>query len=295
MADRVAFLGLGLMGTLMAACVRDAGHDLAVWTHTPGKAQAWADAHGAEAAETPAAAARGASAVVTMVVDGPQVAETLLGPEGALAEADPGLLCIDCSTIGPAAARAIGADVARRGGVFVDAPVTGSTPKATDGTLTIMAGGSDADVARARPLLEAMGQTIVHVGPLGAGQTVKVIGNAVATANLAAAAQALVVGSAAGLDLERLVDVLEAGVAGSAVLSLKAQALLGHDYTTLFRLDHMLKDVGLCLETAQEAGVPFPAAAEARELLVAAAGRGHGGVDYVALLEAVEGLAGHRI
>lgn len=293
--DRVAFLGLGLMGSLMAACLRRAGFDLAVWTRTPGKAEAWAQAHGAEACATPAAAAAGAAAVVTMVVDGAQVREILLGAEGALAGGGAGVLCVDCSTIGPDAARAIGADVAARGGAFVDAPVTGSTPKATDGTLTIMAGGTDADVARARPLLDAMGATIVHVGPSGDGQAVKVIGNAVATANLAAAAQALVVGKAAGLDVGRLAEVLNAGVAGSAVLTLKSGALIGHDYTTLFKLDHMIKDVALCLEAARDAGVPFPAAAEAQQLLVAAAGRGHGDDDYVSLLEAVEGLAGRRL
>ena len=178
---------------------------------------------------------------------------------------------------------------------FLDAPVSGSSPKAEDGTLTIMAGGAQADFERARPYFEAMGEKILHVGPLGHGQTVKVISNAVGATNAATLAQALVVGKAAGVELGALVDVLGASAAASTMVTLKAEPMVAHDYTPLFRLDHMLKDMGIALETSAAAGAPFPSAALARELYLAAQHRGLGDEDFAAVLEAVEGLAGVRL
>jgi 3-hydroxyisobutyrate dehydrogenase len=230
-----------------------------------------------------------------MVVDGAQVEEVLLGDDGVIQGATEGMLCIDMSTIAPGDARRIGAELAERGIGFVDAPVTGSTPKATDGTLTIMAGGSDEDMARARPVFEAMGEVILHVGPLAHGQTVKVISNAVSATNASTLAQALVVGSALGVDVDALVEVMRTGSAGSAMLNLKAAPLRDHDYTTLFKTEHMLKDVRLAIEEGQAAGVPFPAAAATREMLTAAMGRGHADDDFISLLDAVEGLAGRTL
>lgn len=291
----VTFLGLGIMGSRMAANLRKAGHDLRVWTHTPGKAQSWAAEHGATAAATPAEAAEGADVVLSMVVDGEQVAAVLTGPGGAADGAAENTLFCDMSTIGPADARAVAAALAARGMRFVDAPVTGSSPKAEDGTLTIMAGGDAADVEQARPLFDAMGSLVVHAGPVGDGQMVKVINNAVAAANTATAAQALLVGRATGVDLDALVQVMNAGSGGSAVLALKAGPMRAHDWTTLFKLEHMLKDVRLCLEEAQRAGAPFPAAAEARDALSAGMGRGLGDADFAALLESYEGFAGRRL
>ncbi len=168
---RVGFIGLGIMGSLMAENLARAGFPLTVTTRTAGKAEAWVEKHGGDAVGTPADVARASDIVITMVVDGPQVTEVLLGEDGVVAGASEGLLCIDMSTIAPGDTRAIGAQLAERGIAFVDAPVTGSTPKATDGTLTIMAGGSDEDFARARPVFEAMGEIILHVGPLSHGQT----------------------------------------------------------------------------------------------------------------------------
>jgi 3-hydroxyisobutyrate dehydrogenase-like beta-hydroxyacid dehydrogenase len=158
-----------------------------------------------------------------------------------------------------------------------------------------MAGGSDADFARARPFFEAMGERIMHVGERGQGQTVKVISNTVGATNCATLAQALVVGKAAGVDLRSLVDVLGASSGGSYMVTLKAEPMLAHDYTPLFRLEHMLKDVGICLSESEAAGAPFPAAALARELYAAAIGRGLADEDFCAVLEAAEGLAGVRI
>ena len=158
-----------------------------------------------------------------------------------------------------------------------------------------MAGGSDGDFARALPYFEAMGETILHIGPLGHGQTVKVISNAVSATNAATLAQALVVGKATGVDLEALVAVLGASSSASTMVTLKAAPMLAHDYTPLFRLEHMLKDVGICLDESAAAGAPFPSAALARELYNAALGRGLADEDFAAVLEAVEGLAGVRL
>jgi 3-hydroxyisobutyrate dehydrogenase-like beta-hydroxyacid dehydrogenase len=230
-----------------------------------------------------------------MVVDGAQVEEVLLGEQGAVHGAAPGTLFVDCSTIAPADVRRIGAALAERGMGFVDAPVSGSSPKAETGTLTIMAGGSDDDFAAAAPYFDAMGETILHVGPLGHGQTVKVISNAVSATNAATLAQALVVGKATGVDLEALVAVLGASSSASTMVTLKAKPMLAHDYTPLFRLEHMLKDVGICLDESEAAGAPFPSAALARELYNAAMGRGLADEDFAAVLEAVEGLAGVRL
>ena len=295
MAEPVGFVGLGIMGSRMAACLARAGHPVAVYNRTAAKAEAWVAEHGGRVAATPRDAADGAAAVITMVVDGPQVEQVLLGEDGAVGGAAPGTLFVDCSTIAPADVRRIGAVLAERGMGFVDAPVSGSSPKAETGTLTIMAGGSEQDFERARPFFDAMGETILHVGPLGHGRTVKVISNAVSATNAATLAQALVVGKATGVDLEALVAVLGASSSASTMVTLKAKPMLAHDYTPLFRLEHMLKDMGICLAESEAAGAPFPSAALARELYNAAMGRGLADEDFAAVLEAVEGMAGVRI
>ncbi|HZH23823.1 MAG TPA: NAD(P)-dependent oxidoreductase [Solirubrobacteraceae bacterium] len=292
MGEPVGFVGLGMMGSRMAANLARAGYEVAVYNRTSEKAEAWVAEHGGRFAATPRDAAEGAAAVITMVVDGPQVEQALLGEDGAALGAAAGTLMVDMSTIAPADARRIGAALAERELPFVDAPVSGSSPKAQDGTLTIMAGGSEADVGRARPYFDAMGDVIVHVGALGQGQLVKVIANAVGAVNLATLAQALVVGKAAGVDLPSLVSVFGKSSAASAMVALKAEPMLEHDYTPLFRLEHMLKDMAICMDESEAAGVPFPAAALARELYTAAMGRGHGEEDFCAVLEAAEGLAG---
>lgn len=295
MPERIGFLGLGIMGSRMAANVRRAGFPLTVCTHTPGKAARWAAEHDAVALDTPAEVARASEIVVSMVVDGEQVASVLLGEEGVAAGAHEGLLCVDMSTIAPTDTRRIGAALAERGMRMLDAPVTGSAPRAEAGTLTIMAGGETEDFARARPLLEAMGEVIVHVGALGQGEMLKLINNSVGAANAAALAEALLLAHATGLDLDAFAQVLSSGSGASAQLDLKAGAMRAHDYTPLFKTAHMLKDVRLCLEEAQAAGMPFPAAAHARDLLAATVGRGHGEEDYAAMIEAAEGLAGRRL
>jgi 3-hydroxyisobutyrate dehydrogenase-like beta-hydroxyacid dehydrogenase len=293
--ERIGFLGLGIMGSRMAANVGRAGFPLTVWTHTPGKAARWAAEHGATAVDTPAEVARASDIVVSMVVDGEQVGAVLLGENGVVEGAHERLLCVDMSTIAPADTRRIGAALHQQEVRMLDAPVTGSAPRARDGTLTIMVGGAAEDFARARALLEAMGTVIVHVGALGQGEMLKLINNALGAANAAALAEALLLARACDLDLDAFAEVVSSGSGASAQLELKAGAMRAHDYTPLFKTAHMLKDVRLCLDEAQTAGMPFPAAAHARDLLAATLGRGHGEEDYAAMIEAAEGFAGRRL
>jgi 3-hydroxyisobutyrate dehydrogenase len=292
---RIGFLGLGIMGSRMAANLARASFPLTVWTHTPGKAERWASDNHATAAATPSEVAGASDIVVSVVVDGDQVGAVLLGEDGVIESARPGLLCVDMSTIAPAQTRRIGAALGEQGVLMLDAPVTGSAPRAEDGSLTIMVGGERDQLTRARPALEAMGRLIVHVGALGQGEMLKLINNALGAANAAALAEALLLAQTTGLDLDAFVEVVAAGSGTSAQLELKSTPMRKHDYTPLFKTAHMLKDVRLCLEEAQLAGVPFPAAGHARGLLAATVGRGLGEQDYAALIEAVEGLAGRRL
>jgi 3-hydroxyisobutyrate dehydrogenase-like beta-hydroxyacid dehydrogenase len=282
-AERVAFLGMGIMGSRMARNLRAAGFDVVVWNRTRAKAEEL----GEPIADTPKAAADGAGVVITMVVDAPQVEEVLFGENGAAEGLSDGGLVVDMSTIPPSAVTDIAAKLAERGIGFVDAPVTGSKPRAEDGTLTIMAGGSAGDFARAKPLFEAMGQLIVHCGPSGHGAMVKLLNNALAAINAAALAEAIDLAERYGLDTGRLVQVMSAGSAKSMMLDLKAQPMIERDYDPLFRLAHMLKDVRHCLTEAQALGEDFDLAADAEALYAAADQAGYGEQDFAAVFEAV--------
>ncbi len=291
-AQRVGFIGLGIMGARMAANVARAGFPIIVWNRTEAKARAWVAEHGGVLAGSPAELAANSDIVVTMVVDAPDVEQVLLGPAGVVHGARAGTLCVDMSTIAPAATRRLGATLAEHGVRLIDAPVSGSAPRAQDGTLTIMVGGATSDVEDARPVLEAMGRLIVHVGALGEGELVKVINNAVAATNAAVIAEALVFAQRAGLDLDAMVEVMSASSGGSVMLDLKAAPMRQHDYTPLFRLGHMLKDLAICLDAGASAGAAFPFAAQTCELLTAAARAGRGDEDFAALASVVEARAG---
>jgi 3-hydroxyisobutyrate dehydrogenase-like beta-hydroxyacid dehydrogenase len=296
MAERVGFIGLGIMGSRMAANLVRAGFDLTVWNRTRATADAWAERHRARVADSPADLASDSDVVITMVVDDAQVRSVLLdGLDPVAAGAHEGLLCVDMSTIAPTTSRLLAAELATHGVAFLDAPVTGSSPKAEDGTLTIMVGGDEADFERARPLFEAMGELIVHVGGVGQGEMLKLINNSVAAVNAAVVAEALIVARKTDVDLDALERVMGAGSGASAMLSLKAGPMRTHDFTTLFKLEHMLKDIRLCLEEGQRAGVPFTFAGYARELYTAGKGRGHGDDDFAAVVEVLEDLAGIRL
>jgi 3-hydroxyisobutyrate dehydrogenase-like beta-hydroxyacid dehydrogenase len=279
------------MGWPMAANLAKAGFELSVWNRTHEKAERFAEEHGAQAAPTPAEAAEEAAIAITMVPDAPQVEEVLFGERGAAKGLEEGALAIDMSTIAPSATRKIAARLAEEGIGFVDAPVTGSRPKAESGTLTIMAGGSDELVAEAMPLFEAMGERVVHVGPQSHGAMAKVIANTVTAINAAAIAEALTMARTAGLDLQRFLEVARAGSSGSTMLELKGEPMIEHDFEPLFRLDHILKDVRHCLAEAKALGIELRLAQVAERLYAQAAEQGHGDEDFAAVVVVAEAAA----
>jgi len=289
--ERIAFLGLGIMGRPMAANLVRAGFQVTVWNRTHERAEEFAAEHDARVAATPAGAAAGAQLAITMVPDAPQVEEVLFGSDGAAEALVMVDLAADMSTIAPSASRAIAERLrAERGAGFLDAPVTGSRPKAEDGTLTVMVGGESDDFERARPAFEAMGELIVHVGPQGHGSMVKLINNTLAAVNAEAVAEALALARRAGVDPDALLKVVGAGSGASTMLELKARSMLEHDYEPLFKLEHMLKDVRHCLAEARALGVIAPLATQAEELYSAAAQRGLGKLDFAAVNEVTEQL-----
>lgn len=283
--EKVAFLGLGIMGSRMAANLCRAGFEVHAWNRTRARAEELAAAHRAVVADTPEQAAAAAGIAITMVVDSPQVEAVLFGADGAAEGLGNSGLAIDMSTIAPSASRALAERLRERGIAFLDAPVTGSKPKAEDGTLTIMVGGEPADFERARPLFEAMGKLVLHVGPRGHGSMVKLINNTTAAVNTAAVAEGIALGRRAGLDLDKLLEVIGAGSGASAMLDLKARPIIERDYEPLFKLGHMLKDVRHCLAEAQALGADLPVAAAAETLYAAADDAGHYDDDFAAVAE----------
>jgi 3-hydroxyisobutyrate dehydrogenase-like beta-hydroxyacid dehydrogenase len=283
----VAFLGLGIMGRPMARNLARAGFELAVWTRDEAKRTDAARELGGRAASTPAEAADGATVAISMVPDSPEVESVLLGPDGAADGLSEGSLCIDMSTIAPSASRAIAERLRERSLRFLDAPVTGSRPKAEDGTLTIMAGGEGDDFEQARPLFEAMGELVVHVGPQGHGSMIKLINNTLSAVNAAALGEGLTLARRAGLDTDKLRQVVGAGSGASTMLELKAEPMLAGRFEPLFKLQHMLKDVRHCLAEARILGLELPLAGRAEELYARAADAGHGEDDFAAVVTSI--------
>ena len=275
------------MGRPMAANLARAGFSVRAWNRTPVKAEELAAEHGSISVAASAAEAAGAGVVISMVPDSPEVEEVLLGEGGAVEGLAEGGLAIDMSTIAPTASRAIGERLGRQGIAFLDAPVTGSRPKAEAGTLTIMAGGAAEAFERARPLFEAMGELVLHVGAQGHGSMVKLINNTLAAVNAAALAEGLVVAQAAGLDTAKLLEVLAAGSGESAMRELKAGPMLERDFEPLFKLEHMRKDVNHYLTEARRLGALPNVAAKADQSYLEAEEAGLGERDFAAVIEPI--------
>ena len=286
--ERVAFIGLGIMGGPMAANLARAGFDLSVWNRTSEKAERFASEHGARAAVSPAAAAEGADALVTILPDSPQVEAVLFGDSGAAAALERGALVIDMSTIAPSAARRIGERLGGEGLDFLEAPVSGSRPKAEDGTLTIMVGGKDEAFRRAMPLFEAMGELIVHVGPQGHAQMAKLLTNTMGAVHAVALAESVVAVRRAGIDPGAFLEVAAGSAGNSTVLGLKGRPMFERNFEPLFKLEHMLKDVRHCLAEAEALGVELRLGSLVEGLYARAAAEGHGEEDFAAVITAVE-------
>ena len=291
MVESVGFIGLGIMGAGMARNLLGAGASLTVWNRTPGRMQPLVEA-GAAPASSAADVARSADVVVCCVSDTPDVEEVLLGPDGVGHAASAGTLVVDCSTISPTATRRIGQDLAVRDIAFVDAPVSGGSEGAERGTLSVMAGGVDDDVERARQVLDACSSTFTHVGPLGAGQTAKLVNQILVVVNMLAVSEALVFASGHGLDLDRTLDAVAGGAAGSWMLSNRGPQVIDRDWRPGFSIDLQQKDLRLVAEAAAEIGVPLIATGIVQQLYGMLQAGGAGAEGNHALVRAVERLAG---
>jgi 3-hydroxyisobutyrate dehydrogenase len=279
---RVAVIGLGTMGAPMARHLLAAGHDVTVHNRTRSREEPL-EALGAKRAATPAAAAAGAEAALTCVSDTPDLEQIVMSPDGVAAGLGAGGVVVDCSTVSPTAVTEMAAKLRERGIGLVDAPVSGGSEGAERGTLTIFCGGTDADVASARPVLEAFSSRITHLGPSGSGQVAKAVNQVMIAGTYASVGEGIALAEAAGLRLPELVEALSAGAAASWVLQNRAGNMISDSYPLGFKVALHRKDLGIALDEAGRAGVPM----EVAELVVAQEDRlmagGHGDEDVSAL------------
>jgi 2-hydroxy-3-oxopropionate reductase len=289
--ETVGVIGLGVMGGPMAANLSAGGFDVVGYNRSPAAVHALA-ARGGRAAGSIADVTQQSDVVITMLPDSPDVESVVLGDDGVLAHAREGLVFIDCSTIRPDVSRTIG-ELARSAGVRpLDAPVSGGERGAKEASLSIMVGGRAEDFQRAAPVLSAVGKTIVHVGPDGAGQTVKAANQLIVAGNIALVAEAIVLLEASGVDPGPALTVLQGGLAGSRVLDLKGPTMLARDFTPGFRTELHHKDLGIALAAARDAAVALPVTGLVSQLVASVCARGMGSLDHGALLTLVEALAG---
>ena len=287
---KVGFIGLGVMGEPMARHLRAAGHDLAVWARRPESA-AGLVAEGVPLTATPAELAARSEVVITIVTTSTDVDALAFGAQGLAEGFAPGAVHVDMSTIAPAMARSLAERYAARGIGFVDAPVSGGGQGARDATLAIMAGAEPAVLAQVRPLLQAMGKRIVHIGPPGAGQVAKACNQMILVSAVQACAEAMRLANAHGVDVAAVRTALMGGSAGSRVLEVRGAKMVERDFTPSMeaRLHH--KDFALIMEEAGKLGVPLPVAAQVWQQLNALMGAGWGRTDPASLLRVLEAAA----
>jgi 2-hydroxy-3-oxopropionate reductase len=294
LAEKIGFIGLGIMGKPMARNLMKAGHELVVHNRSRKPVDELAD-EGAEAAESPRDVAEKSDVVITMLPDSPQVSEVLAGRDGVLEGIQEGALIVDMSTISPLVTGELAAAAKERGASMLDAPVSGGDVGAIEGTLSIMVGGEEADFERAKPLFEAMGKTITHVGPTSAGQVTKAANQIVVALTIEAVSEALVLGSKGGVAPEKILDVLGGGLAANKVMEVKREKFLSHKFDPGFRSELHHKDLGIALAAGREYGVALPVTAVVDQMLLAMKKKGWGGEDHSALLRIIEDLSQHTI
>ena len=290
----VGFIGLGIMGQPMARNLLRAGYRVVVRDIVAAAVEALV-AEGAEGGGSPRDVAERTDILITMLPDSPEVEAVYAGVDGALEAARPGWLAIDMSSISPRVAREMAERAAAAGAAMLDAPVSGGDKGAIAGTLSIMVGGTAADFERALPVLQALGKTIVHVGPSGAGQVAKVCNQVVVAVVIEAVSEALVLGAKAGVDPARIADVLQGGLAATKVLEMRRDNILGGRFDPGFRIRLHLKDLKNALDLAREAGVVLPAAAGVEQLMQRARIAGRGELDHSGLVTVLEDLAEIRV
>jgi 2-hydroxy-3-oxopropionate reductase len=295
MAEKVGFIGLGIMGRPMAKNLIDAGHELILYNRTTEKAEELAGEGGAEVAASPGEVAAQSDVTITMLPDSPQVEEVVAGEGGVLEGIQQGSLLVDMSTISPVVTEELSEKARERGASMLDAPVSGGDVGAIEGTLSIMVGGAKEDFERATPLFDAMGKTVTHVGPVGAGQVVKAANQIVVALTIEAVSEALVLGSRGGVSPEKVLDVLGGGLAGNRVMEVKREKFLSHTFDPGFRSELHHKDLGIALAAGREYGVALPVTAIVDQMLLSMKMKGWGGEDHSALFRVIEDLSQYEI
>ncbi len=288
---RVAFLGLGIMGSRMSKRLLDAGFDLTVWNRTPGKAADLVRS-GATEARSPKEAAQNADAVLTMLGDPASVHQTVLGPDGAIEGISKGAVLIDLTTVDPETPRKIEEAVARRGAAFLEAPVTGSKPAAAFGELVLMVGGDAKTLERARPVLQALSKKIVHMGPVGSGSRMKLVNNLVIAGSMQALFEGLTLGRRGGLEHDAMLEVLNSGALASFLLKMKGTAVRDRNFEPNFSVKHMAKDIHLALEEAHRKHASLAVLSTIHALYESALARGFADEDFAALVKVTEEMSG---
>jgi 2-hydroxy-3-oxopropionate reductase len=294
MSRTIAFIGLGIMGSPMAANLVKAGHTVTGYNLTQEPIDKLV-ADGGKGAGSIAEAVAGAEIVITMVPADPHVEQAILGEGGVLENVKPGTLIIDMSSITPQTAIKVAAAAKEKGVRTLDAPVSGGEAGAIEAVLSIMVGGEADDFAEAKPLFDVLGTTVIHVGPAGAGQTVKAANQLIVAVNIQVVAEAVVFLENAGVDLPAALDVLAGGLAGSTVLNRKKANMVNREFAPGFRIDLHHKDMGIVTAAARAVEAPLPVGSLVAQLVASARANGDGSLDHSALLRGVERLAGRTV
>jgi 3-hydroxyisobutyrate dehydrogenase len=292
--NKVGFVGLGIMGAGMAGNLVKAGYDVTVYNRTRAKA-ADVEKLGARVADSPADAARGAAAVVTMLADPPAIREAVLGANGVIQTLESGSVLIDCSTVDPETTAACLAACEAKGAGFLDSPVTGSKPAAEAGELVMMVGGSDETLAKAMPVLEAMSSKVIHAGPSGSGTMIKLCFNLFVSHMAASLAEALVLGVKSGLKPEKIIEAIMAGKIQSPYYEWKGGCMMDRDFSTNFSTKLMHKDTAMIMSAAFGLGVPLPVTAAVKELFQMAKSKGLADEDFCSVVKVIEEYAGVEV
>ncbi len=294
MKTKVGFIGLGIMGKPMAKNLIKAGFTLVVHNRSRMAVDELVKL-GATAAGSPREVASSVDTIITMLPNSPDVESVALGAKGIKEGAATGQLFLDMSTINPIVSQKIAGELEPLGVAMVDAPVSGGEKGAIEGTLSIMVGGRSHDFERALPIFNALGKTITHMGPLGAGGFTKLANQIIVAINLTAIGEALVFGAKAGVDPQKMIRALAGGLAGSKCLDQKSEKILTGDFAPGFKIDLHFKDLNLIHEAARSVGVPIPTAALVEQLFAALRIRGRGGLDHSGVITLFEDLAGVQV
>jgi 3-hydroxyisobutyrate dehydrogenase-like beta-hydroxyacid dehydrogenase len=292
---KLGFLGLGLMGYPMARNLRRAGHELAVWSHTAGKARQLASEEQARFCATPREVAESADCIFLCVGDTAMTREAILGKDGIIHGAHPGTVVADASTVSPSESRRIAEELKARSVEFLDAPCTGSTPGAQGGTLTFMVGGEEAVFERVKPYFEAMGTRLYYCGGPGLGLQAKLSQNLILSSMLMAFNEGMVLATKGGVDPKLMLEILDNSAAKSGLISYKAPFVFRREFQANFSVKWMDKDIGLMLESGKELGVPLVLTGVTRQLFQTAIAAGHGEEDICSTIKVLEDLVGVEV